>query len=158
MTADLIFFLDRRHENRRDFEVKVRLSFSNPNDGILETNSPAIGRNSVFKWHREAPETGFNRELITRFAQLPRKSHESTATEDQMYFFRVRSLERDGRLVSALYGKIRGGLQLAPSNSATCKVKLTYYLNPTPLDRNLEWDTKRNLLSGLSAMETPREP
>ena len=34
----------------------------------------------------------------------------------------------------------------------------TYYFNPIPNDRNLEWDTKRNLFSGLTDMETPREP
>ena len=156
--ADLVFTLERRHESRNDFEVKVRLSFSNPRDGIQETKLPEIGRNSAFKWEREAPEQGYETELTSRFAHLPGKSYEATANENQAYFFRVRSIEQNGRIVSALYGKIKGGLQLAPSNSSTCKINLTYYLNPTPLDRNLEWDTKRNLLSGLSPMETPRDP
>jgi len=53
--ADMVFTVERRHESRNDFEVKMRLSFSNPRDGIQETKLPAIGRNSVFQWQREAP-------------------------------------------------------------------------------------------------------
>lgn len=155
---DFILTVERRHESRNDFEVKMQLGFSNPRDGLQETKLPAVGRNSVFQWQREAPEQGYDQGLISRFAHLPGRSYEATATEDQVYFFRVRTVEREGRIVSALYGKIRGGLQLAPANSATCKIKLTYYLNPTSLDRNLEWDPKRNLLPGLSWQENPREP
>ena len=76
----------------------------------------------------------------------------------QTYFFRVRTVKQNDRIVSALYGKIKEGFQLAPSNSKTCKVKLAYYLNPTSLDRNMEWDPQRNLLKGLSYEETPRDP
>jgi hypothetical protein len=39
-----------------------------------------------------------------------------------------------------------------------CTIIFTYYFDPTPNDRNLEWDTKKNLFSGLTSMETPREP
>jgi len=156
--ADMVFTVERRHESRQDFEVKMHLGFSNARDGIQETKLPAIGRNSVFKWQREAVAEGYEPILTGRFAHKPGGPYEKTATEDEVYFFRVRTVERDGRIVSANYGKIRGGLELAPSNSATCKIKLTYYLNPTSLDRNLEWDTKRNLLSALGAMDSPREP
>ncbi len=156
--ADLIFTLQRRYENRDDFEVKVKLSFPQRLDGIQEAQLPAIGRNSAFKWPRETPEEGYQPILETRFGHDPKAGFTQSASEEQAYFFRVRTVEENGRIVSALYGKIKGGLQLAPSNSKTCKIKLTYYLNPTSLDRNLEWDTKRNLLSGLSFEQTPRDP
>ncbi len=158
LDSDLIFTLQRRYESRDDFEVAIELRFSNPLDGIQEIELPAIGRNSAFKWPRAAPETGYGRTLAVRFAHNPGVGFEKTASEDQAYFFRVRTKEQNGRIISALYGKIKGGLQLAPSNSKTCKIKLTYYLNPTSLDRNLEWDTKRNLLTGLSHEETPQLP
>jgi hypothetical protein len=74
------------------------------------------------------------------------------------YFFRVRTVEQDGKIVSARYGKIRGGIEVDPRWSSTCSVTLTYYFNPTPNDRNLEWDMKKNLFGGLTDMETPREP
>lgn len=156
--ADLIFTLQRRYENRDDFEVKVKLSFSQRLDGIQETQLPTSGRKSAFKWERQAPEEGYQPVLETRFGHDLKAGFTHSASEEQAYFFRVRTVEENGRMVSALYGKIKGGLELAPSNSKTCKVHLTYYLNPTPLDRNLEWDPTHNLLHGLSREEAPTAP
>lgn len=34
----------------------------------------------------------------------------------------------------------------------------TYYLNPTPNDRNIEFDPKRNLFTNLSSSEEVRDP
>ena len=155
---DFIFTLERRYEGRQDFEVKVRLQFANSTDGIQETRLPDVGYNSAFKWQREAPESGYQATITSRFAHKPGGGYENSAAENQAYFFRIRSTEEDGRIVSALYGKISGGLQLAPSDSKTCKVHITYFLNPTSLDRNLEWDTKRDLIPGLSFEQTPRDP
>jgi hypothetical protein len=156
--ADLVFTLKRRYESRDDFEVSAEVRFSGPLDGIQKVDLPATGRDSVFKWQREAPETGYEPVLTTRFAHSRGSGFENSATVEQNYFFRVRTVERNGQIISALYGKIRGGLQLAPTNSKTSKVKLTYYLNPTSLDRNLEWDTQRNLFTGVSDSDTPRDP
>ena len=158
LTSDLIISLKRRYENRLDFDVRVMLRFSQPLDGIQEAQLPATGRYSAFKWPRHAPEAGYQPALETSFARSPRAGFTQTATEDQAYFFRVRSTAQNGYITSALYGKIKGGLQLAPSNSKTCKIKLTYYLNPTPLDRNLEADPGKNLIQGLSLDESPRDP
>jgi hypothetical protein len=54
--------------------------------------------------------------------------------------------------------KIRGGIEVDPRWSSTCTVTFTYYFSPTPNDRNLEWDMKKNLFGGLTDMQTPREP
>jgi hypothetical protein len=156
--SDFVFTLQRRYKSRDDFEVNVNLSFSQRLDGIQEAQLPAIGRNSAFKWPRQTPQDGYQSVLETRLSHDLKTGFTQSASEGQAYFFRVRTVEENGRIVSALYGKIKGGLQLAPSNSKTCKVKLTYYLNPTSLDRNLEWDLKRNLIRGLSREETPITP
>jgi hypothetical protein len=157
MIADLIFNLERRYVSRDDFDVSVKLIFKNPLDGIQEVQWPEVGQYSTFKWPREAPETGYDSTLKSSLTSDSGGYHAS-ASEKQGYFFRVRTVEQNGIIVSAHYGKIRGGFELAPSNSKTCKVKLTCYFNPTPNDRNLEWDTKKNLFGGLSNMESPREP
>jgi hypothetical protein len=156
--ADLVFTLERRYDDRQDFDVKAELSFSRPLDGIQSVDLPVIGKNSMFKWSREAPEDGYLPALKMHFARDPKAGFTQSASDGQAYFFRVRTVEKEGRIVSALYGKISGGLQLAPSNSRTSKVKLTYYFNSNSLDRNLEWDIKRNLIQGLSYEETPRDP
>jgi hypothetical protein len=156
--ADFIMTLTRRYENRDDFEVNVTLSFSNPLDGIQEANLPAQFRGSEFIWPRQAPETGFNPKYSARFGVKPGHDYYGSAFEEDAYFFRVRTQERNGQIVSALYGKIKGGIRLEGRETGTCIVAFTYYLNPTLLDRNVEWDTKRNLLTGLSHEETPRHP
>jgi hypothetical protein len=56
-------------------------------------------------------------------------------------------LDEMGNIKSAHYGKIYGDF-----------MQFKYYLNPTPNDRNIEFDPKRNLLKNLKAMEQVREP
>jgi len=36
--------------------------------------------------------------------------------------------------------------------------QFAYYLNPTPIDRNIEFDPKQNLLQGLQSFEQVRQP
>ena len=46
----------------------------------------------------------------------------------------------------AWYGKIYGDMKIwAGENYSVNGVSFRYYLNPNPLDRNLEWDMKTNL-------------
>ena len=64
------------------------------------------------------------------------------------YFFRVRTAkDHEGNIVSAHYGKIYGDF-----------MQFTYYLNPTPNDRNIEFDPKQNLLGGLQSFEQVSAP
>lgn len=156
--SDLVFTVTRRYESRNDFEVRATVTFTNKLDGIQEADMPECGLHSEFRWSRAAPESGYEPKIETWFKNSRATSYTQNATDQQMYFFRVRTVEKDGRIMSAHYGKIAGGFRLAPSNSATCKIQLTYYLNPTPLDRNMESDPKRNLLPGLDRMETPQFP
>jgi len=44
------------------------------------------------------------------------------------------------------YGKIYPKLSSWPQADKTVKVKFTYYCNPVPDDRNLEFDPKQNLI------------
>jgi hypothetical protein len=157
MISDLIFNLEKRYASRNDFDVKVEVAFNQPLDGIQEIQWPEIGHNSIFKWPREAPENGYNPNLRSGLMNDSHGYH-ATASEKQWYFFRVRTVEQDGKIVSANYGKIKGGIELAPSDSKTCLAKLTYYYNPASLNRNLEWDTKRNLFVNLSWEKTPNLP
>ena len=156
-TSDFIFTGHREYKSATDFDMRLDMGFSNPRDGILKTELPIIGKNSVFKWQREAPESGY--------AQVPQLRNAvkgdtfiHTFERSDVFFFRVRTVEQNGRIVSGNYGKISGGLRLDGINAKkTCIVLFTYYLNPTSLDRNIEWDPKRNMFQGLSSEENPRE-
>ena len=158
LVADMIFNLKRRYANVNDFEVNLDVTFSNPLDGIQEIEPPAVGLYSVFKWPREALDSGYQTGINSSFSHLPNSGWTQSAQESQMFLFRIRAVERNGKIVSTLYGKIKGGFQLAPFDSKTSNVKLTYYLNPTPMDRNIEFDPKHNLFKNLSWNEEVREP
>jgi hypothetical protein len=158
VTSDFIFTAVRETKSADEFDVQVQMTFANPRDGVLKTEIPAVGKNSVFKWEREAPETGFDNQILLRM-QSSKTSITQTSGNADRFFFRVRTHEENGRIMTANYGKIAGGLRLDGINTRkTCLILFTYYLNPTSLDRNLEWDPKRDLLIGLTHDQTPREP
>ena len=156
--ADFIMTLKREYENRDKFNVSVVINFSNPLDGIQEVKLPKEWQCSEFEWPRLAPETGYQPELSAQFGTEPGKGFLDTASDNQAYFFRVRTVEQNGKIVSALYGKIKGGISLEGRETKTCSVAFTYYLNPTSLDRNMKFDLKRNLFTNLPNLEQPRLP
>ncbi|MFM2295907.1 MAG: hypothetical protein RLZZ350_2320 [Verrucomicrobiota bacterium] len=128
---------------------------------IQEIEMPEAGRNSMFRWPREAFENSYTNQIEFEYNHVANDGWPMTPKrpkESQLFFYRVRTVAENGKIVRAHYGKIKGGLQLAPSSSKTCKVKLTYYLNPTSLDRNMEFDPKQNLFTNLSADEEVRDP
>jgi hypothetical protein len=67
---------------------------------------------------------------------------------NRIYLLRVRAvLDQSGNIVSAHYGEIYGDF-----------MQFAYYLNPTPNDRNIEFDPKQNLLGGLQSFKGVRLP
>ena len=45
---------------------------------------------------------------------------------------------------------------MARSERGVISVRFLYYLNPAPLDRNLEWDMKTNLCPNPGLVNKPR--
>ena len=66
---------------------------------------------------------------------------------DRVVSFRIRSrLDDNGKLKEAYYGKIYGDFKIdGDEKKGLIGISFLYYLNPKPLDRNLEWDMKTNL-------------
>jgi len=155
--TDFIFIGHREFKARNNFDVLVELTFANPRDGILETKLPSVGKNSRFRSEREAPVDGYNKSVQIRNA-VQNGAFIDTFEQATPFFFRVRTVVQGGRIIAANYGKISGGLRLDGVNSKTCTILFTYYLNPTSLDQNMEWDTTKNLIPSLKHKETPREP
>lgn len=162
---DLIFTIKTKEvKDAGNYDAQGELTFKQLLDGVQETSVPDIGKNSVFRWERQAPENGYKpkyplyntwRESLH---QKPVRNFKFGDKDWEGYFFRVRTVELDGKIVSAHYGKIRGGIVIEPRETPTCTIIFIYYFNPTPNDRNLEWDTQHNLFSNLSWEESPREP
>lgn len=149
-------FLSNRIKSGKVLDIKLSLDFSNEGDGIqLFKASPDEG--SYFRFPYLAPENSYQTNLTQRMGRQEDGSHygfESPEQSEKNYFFRVRSvLDKDGSIISALYGKISGQINIQGAGRDSAKIVFSYYLNPTPNDRNLEFDTKKNLFKNLTFWE-----
>jgi len=157
--ADFVFKVKRRVASWKDFETHLSLVFTNIMDGIQPVGEVS-SRGSVFRLPRTAPENSYQPEWTNSIGNIGGKGYFQTQAEDcPGYFFRVRSvIDKNGKLVHALYGKIKGTVRFDARDSKTAHIAFTYYLNPTPNDRNMEFDPKRNLFKNLKSTEEVREP
>ena len=102
---------------------------------------------------RVAPEEDYERASVIRCGNrmkiMPPNIWDDVYTEcnpNRCYYFRIRSrYDESGKLIGGYYGKIYGDFEIGCRlRYGGCSVEFLYYLNPMPLDRNLEWDMKNN--------------
>lgn len=153
--ADFVFTLEKQYTSvDQPFDVTLTVRFSNEDDGIQSVFAP-INVGSELRLPRTAPEEGYQSELVKSTSrQAANAMIQRDFRDDQNYFFRVRTVKKDNKIVSAYYGKIDRDIEFWGNE----KLRFTYYLNPTPNDRNMEFDPKRNLLMGLKDRETVTNP
>ena len=139
--TDIIFTAHRDMRGDDDFDFKLTVGFPNKGDGIqpFSPNTFRPGQGSALRSPHEAPDAGYQAEWIKEQSRRPGEPAEYGLDENLNFFFRVRTiLDEHGKVKSALYGKIYGDF-----------MHFRYYLNPTPNDRNVEFDPKQDLLKGL---------
>ncbi len=135
-------------------DVTLTVSCSNEGDGFHFVPMTPIGHGptSGLRMPREAPLDGYEPILTKRAYNTVAEPLRTEVRDDANYFFRVRTeKDADGNIVSALYGKIAGDFRFVPH--VRKKLSFTYYLNPEPNDRNLEFDLEQNLFKNLSSLE-----
>lgn len=149
--ADFIFSLEGKYNNEYEYNNTLTLTFTNKFDGIqLVTESIKFG--SQFKLLRYAPETGY-KNILTRFeSRTPGQPHKSDSKEDKNYIFRIRSEVKNGKLLRAMYGKLKGDINFGVDRTRKISITFTSYLNPD-YSRNLEFDPKQNLYRDLKSFE-----
>ena len=163
-TADFIFRMDNgpikvgvsKFGGRYEiFDTSLTISFSNDGDGI-QSYRAKYWEGSLLRLPGIAPAEGYERQWAMRFrrenADSPIVSNMNR--DDRNYFFRVRTVKKDGKIESACYGKIYGDFYYFWNGH----MEFHYYLNPDPHSRNVEFDLKRNLLPANSPMEPVSEP
>jgi hypothetical protein len=124
------------------------VSFPKVGDGIQKFTVPDSEGVSGLRSAHEAPADGYQPQWVQTDNRKPGKPVETNRDPNRNYYFRVRTvLDSNGSVKSALYGKIYGDF-----------MEFNYYLNPTPNDRNVEFDPKQNLLGGLESFEGVRLP
>lgn len=84
--------------------------------------------------------------------------HFDDTDDSRCYTFRIRSrYDGKGDLAEAYYGKAYGDFRFEGDlERGIISVSFLYYLNPTSLDRNLEWDMKTNLCPNPDLANAPQ--
>ena len=136
--SDIIFHAESDNPGDAfNYKYSLTVTFPNEKDGIQTFTSPE-GYSSQLKSAEQAPAAGYDPKWVQTRHRTTDKIIEWNCDTNRKYYFRVRTvLDKDGNIVSALYGKIYGDF-----------LNFTYYLNPTPNDRNIEFDPEKNLFGG----------
>jgi len=157
-TPDLLFTLTeevRFQSVDKPFSATLKITFSNPLDGIQSVLAP-LNEGSTLRLPRFAPEEGYDAELIKHIGRSAEDKPINAGTrEDQNYFIRVRTVvDEKGKIKSANYGKLIGDIRFWGNK----RIRFSYCLNPTSLDRNMEFDPKRSLFTNLPDSQRVLEP
>jgi hypothetical protein len=156
--GDLVFKVTTRRVNSfTDFDGSLLLTFSNGKDGLRRKEGGSFG-GSRFPWSYKAPEEDYDNSRQISVGFLPGKGYYET-NDNTACYLRVRAeTNEQGAIVSSYYGKIPGPIKVDVRDTRTAWLKFTYYLNPTPNDRNMEFDPKRNLFKNLKSTEEVTAP
>ena len=142
-----------RSQVRPSFRDVVTIDFSGKGNGMVETPVKSASELKI----RTSAVSGF----ISHYEQACGRGKDlqtfKTQNEAKCLCFRVRTKYDDkGNVIEAYYGKIYGDITIGWSFLGVSSVKFLYYLNPTPNDRNLEWDMKNNLCPAPGDIGNPR--
>ena len=135
--SDFIFKLVKTITDINNYDSKLTITFPNKFDGIQIVKDNRKG-GSIFKLPRYASEEGYQNKLIRFLNRHGVGAPESDFSDDNNYIFRIRSEEKDGKLIRAMYGKIHGDIRFYPGDSKTASLGFKYFLNPD-YTRNLEY-------------------
>jgi hypothetical protein len=115
----------------------LEVSFPGPKEGVVEEGARYWYYNELRLPH-VAPEGGYKSGL-----RYEASTYEARAPARLIgYYLRTRvKLDANGKIISANYAKIYEDIRFDPRGT----LSFWYYYNPTPNDRNLEFDPKRNL-------------
>jgi hypothetical protein len=155
----LTYFFNYPKDISAESISRLCVATSQPNDGISLNSKDTW---SDFKSLHEAPENGYstNLLLITRYNEQKLVEKKEVSQNDYLIVKSRVKMDNEGRIISANYGKIYGEIIYGGTekNLKGGMVRLCYYFNPTPNDRNLEFDCKNNLFNMAWGDSWPREP
>ena len=127
------------------YRDSMSVKFLGTDNGLLEMHPDPVQALKI----RKAPGRGYNSEYLSWKGIGKGLQRETNYNSDRCFCFRIRTRhDEQGNVVEAYYGKIYGDFKIAYKSNPyvpVASVQMLYYLNPTSLDRNLEWDRETNL-------------
>lgn len=150
-TSDMIFQINGNFTSYREHDLKLEISFPNEGDGLIEfEGSYEVG--SALRSDHLAPESGYKSSLVLRRKALYEQKSSQWLNDSKPgnnYYLRLRTvLDENGNVIRANFGKIYGNFEFLDYIKAEA-----YYFNPIANDRNVEFDTKRNLATPLKSFD-----
>jgi hypothetical protein len=143
-------YLEALKHTAGHWQGNLTITFPRQHEGIVEVKDNFTHYSELTMPH-EAPENGYQ-------SEWKREEDNNTnrkTDENKGYFLRTRvKLDEKGNIISANYTKLVTDFDFDPRG----KIQFSYLLNPTPNDRNLEFDTKKNLFKELDMLEEIRKP
>ena len=146
--ADMLFSVRGTFKSYMDRMTSVTISFPNEYDGIqtLKNRSKYHGKSKyIAPYH--VPESNYKPHWTYERRISPRRGERINAipSKDTVFAYRIRTkIDKDGNIVSALYGKIYGDITCDFTKKKDIEIYFTYYLNPDG-SRNIEFDPTKNL-------------
>jgi hypothetical protein len=136
--------------NAGKWDSKLSVTFPNPQEGIANAKKDYCHYSELTLPHEAYPE-GYSKDLhINTDNHTPKNT-----PPDPAYFVRTRvALDEKGEIASANYAKITSPIHFDPRG----RIEFTYVFNPTPNDRNLEFDTSKNNFANLKFEERVVKP
>ena len=160
--ADCTFIGEKAYEDWDNYRTTAVMSFPGKEAGMQPDVPANEGRfkQSSFKTSRIAPLDGY--QPIHKFIRVKKNKFRDGSTKEANYIFRSRVvLDEEGEIESCHYGKMIDAVSVATKSALPDTnpiVSFTYYFNPTPNDRNLEFEPKLNLFSDLDWNEEVSAP
>jgi len=144
--ADLHFFYSLETQDLWTGVEQFEIANTNLMCGVQETEGDTY---STFISKYEAPAEGFNYRWNDILNRTKTKIIERKKLAEENYLiFRSRAIvDSQGKLVRANYGKIYPPIKHGV-DGGKAELSFTYYFNPIPNDRNLEFDPDKNLFGG----------
>ena len=123
----------------------MMVEFLGDGNGLIEIPSKKTDGIKI----RTAPLDGYKADYLVTKGKDKSVKYFTSSNPDRNFAFRIRTKkDKNGKIVSAYYGKIYGDIEIKKPYTVEVSVaapSFMYYLNPKSLDRNLEWDMKTNL-------------
>lgn len=128
-------------EKKEAYRETMSVTFPGADNGLVEI---PVDRGHRLKIRR-APESGYVPRRETWYGRNKNWKVDRSYDANRCFCFRIRTKRNEkGEIVSAHYGKIYGdvffALQTQPELVFVAVPSMRYYLNQTPMDRNLEWN------------------
>ena len=161
---DLAFSLTRNYKSSSDYAFALTIATTGKHDGFASIPDGDVIPQSELRFPRRAPEAGYvaTNILVSQSSSTPTPiggDWFARVPREKFFFLRVRTeVDDSGKTKKALYGKLIGPVECGLHDTKTGKLRLTYYVNPEPNDRNLEFDPGRNLFENLEWFEQVKEP